>query len=263
MAYQPHVIPLEGPVNARDLGGIPTADGRRLCPGRLLRSGRLARLTTQDDRLLREEYHLTAVLDLRTATEIERSPDPPMAGVTHQVIHLVPERTLGITREEKPALHLKTLAELPGLASIYPLLVSPDSYQAWRRIFGLFLQPRAGAVLWHCTAGKDRAGLTAAMLLFALDVPYDAVLADYLKTNDVCHVEADRVYREYLNAYGDEAAARKVRMMEMADKSYLDAALDAVTRQFGGVNGFLREVCGVGPAEREALRALYCAPCPA
>ena len=94
-------ISLERLKNTRDLGGFKTADGRRIKPGRLIRSGELSNASASDIQVLVQKYGLCKIVDFRTAAERAQNPDPEILGVEYIVNPIVREETLGITRQEE------------------------------------------------------------------------------------------------------------------------------------------------------------------
>ena len=252
------VIRLNGVTNARDLGGTMTADGYRIRPHMLLRSARLSKITPADAALLRGTYQLSAVIDLRTDAERTQMPDLAIDNVTSHAIPLVAEAVLGITHEEDRARHWSNLAEAPGLAEMYALIVGDAGLPAWRQVFSIVQAERPGSLLWHCTAGKDRAGLVSAMILYALDVPKETIYADYLQTNDSDANHADTTYKMVLERFGVEDMAARVRDMLLAKPEYLDAAFDAMRQEYGSPDGFLEKGCQLSPAARRAMKQHFC-----
>lgn len=97
--YNIQRIALEGPQNVRDLGGFEMSDGRKIIPGRLIRSCELIHLTEKDKKILLEEHHLYTIVDFRTEMEKEQMPDPVMPGVEALWIPVLNESMLGVTKE--------------------------------------------------------------------------------------------------------------------------------------------------------------------
>ena len=93
-------IPLEGLHNTRDLGGFETADGKKIRPRRLLRSGQLAGMTETDKQILTQEYGLRTDVDFRTGQERGEAPDPELPGVAYVVNPILSDQAIGITREQ-------------------------------------------------------------------------------------------------------------------------------------------------------------------
>ena len=93
-------IPLEGLHNTRDLGGFETADGRKIRPRRLIRSGQLSGMTEKDKQVLTEDYGLRMDVDFRTGQERTEAPDPRLPGVAYVENPILSDQAIGITREK-------------------------------------------------------------------------------------------------------------------------------------------------------------------
>lgn len=238
-------LPLKSAVNLRDLGETRTEDGKTIRSGLFFRGAALNRLSEKDALALRDRYGLKTVIDLRTMTEREQKPDVaiPEIGTLH--IPIFSEATMGVTHE-KEIDRRQVLSKLPDLKELYVKMVTdPYCLEQLRRIFGIITAPRDGAVLWHCTAGKDRSGIVSALLLSLLDVPRETVFADYLSTNNELKRTADRYYALVLLMTRDRKAARQVRGLYRADEDCLTAAFDAIGSRYGGTDAFLRGCLGL------------------
>ena len=169
-------IELEGLPNTRDIGGIPAADGRYVKHARLLRSGALTGATERDLEVLLDDFGVRTVIDLRTEEERREKPDPEdgMEGVRFEDAPVLNTATLGVTREGgiKGALKmLRAVQDDPAqiMRDIYERMVLDEASQrGFASFFDDVLDTQEGAVLWHCTIGKDRAGLAAMLLLHVL-----------------------------------------------------------------------------------------------
>ena len=168
------LIDLEGCLNFRDLGGYPTAGGRRLAWRRIYRSDGLHRLTAADVVRLRDDLALTDLIDLRSTAELSldgRGPleDEPMA------FHHVP-----LFDGDRPSTfspNLQMRMEEMSLADRYFGLVEMAK-EPIARVVELIADAKGGAV-YHCAAGKDRTGVISAILLSVLGVPEELIVADY------------------------------------------------------------------------------------
>ncbi|TFV54979.1 tyrosine-protein phosphatase [Geodermatophilus sp. DF01-2] len=261
---------LDGTTNTRDLGGLPTVDGRTTVPGRILRSDNLQTLSDTDVRRLVEDIRLREVVDLRTTAEVlleGRGPLRAVPAVTHRHFSLLPERghhTDVFAAEE---------ADLPDLPTDWAESVLPrqvaDSDQgeppAVRSYLG-YLAHRPdnvlgalraladapdGATVVHCAAGKDRTGVVCMFALAAAGVPDDDIVADYAMTADViddlvAKLATSPTYAEDMDQH--DVARHTPRAETMAR---LLALLD---ERHGGPLGWLSEH-GFGAAEQAALRA--------
>lgn len=233
-------ISFEGIDNCRELGGLPGAEGKTIKNGLLLRSANLFGATARDGEVLTGTYRLNTVIDLRTDTERERKPDPALDGVETIRLPIFDEATGGITREDEDLSQFV----LPNMRELYRTMMTDE---ACRKAFGQVLTLifghdfGKGSILWHCTAGKDRCGLTSALVLGALGVSEDVIREDYLLTNETCEREAEMLYRYVLSTGKTEAEAASAREVFLAKREYLEAALGAIKEQFGGMDAFFRD----------------------
>ena len=184
-------IPFEGLPNTRDMGGIAGADGRRVVCGKLLRSGALDGATSHDLDLLRDGYRLRTVVDLRTEEERRKKPDPEDAlpDVRFVDAPILNPASLGIAKEggiKGLAEAMLTIEGHPGdlMKRIYVSTMTNEKGQrGFASFFEAVLTTKEGSVLWHCSAGKDRTGIAAALLLHVLGASDDDIMEDYLASN--------------------------------------------------------------------------------
>jgi protein-tyrosine phosphatase len=240
-------IDLQGAANVRDLGGLRTADGREVLPGRVLRGDSLHRLTPTDVQTL-AAVGLRTVIDLRSDAEVERlapTPLPPGGAIVHTPWRppaQVPQILGGISE----------MSYVP-LAQLYEGFVDAN-FDYLAEEFRVMADPDRHGVLFHCYAGKDRTGITAAILLDVLGVPFDDIVADYAATDD---------HRERFSelAAGD-AETLGFHEMDRAkinpDLLHSPAAqmvdfLAIVASKWGSGVGLLREI-GISDAEIDSLR---------
>lgn len=261
-------ISLEGACNARDLGGIETKFGVTAFH-RLVRSGELSRLTPDDIKTLRE-IPLTRIVDLRTAPEIENSPDVTIDGVESVNISVIRATTFGITYEKSSGSDIAKMLEA-GFARmksrnetyaehmelLYRKFVT-DGHS--RNAYGEFLkllatQPKDGATLWHCTAGKDRVGTCTALLLHCLGANEQQIFDDYILTNEQSEESRNSVLNK-VKPFVSEDNLKIVKSMLSADKSYLDSFYDQIEKDFGNIDNFI-SACGVTESHIELLRKNY------
>lgn len=263
-------IQMEGPVyNTRDLGGIPTMNGsviRRHC---LIRSGALGKCTARDIQLLTNQYNLHTVIDLRTTAETQEAPDPEMEGVHFCHNPILNSTMLGITREGQNQMSsltdmimefMKDVGDDPGqkMGRIYPIMVTDEfCIKQLSRFFQILLEQNDGAILWHCTAGKDRVGTTTALLLTALGVDREIIMQDYLFTNTCLLPETEAMINTITSKIQDPRIAETVRILNGADQSYLAAVFTETEKQCGSTEKFLEEKLGLTSKNIALLRRKY------
>ena len=178
-------IDLEGAVNVRDVGGLPTVDGRATRPGVLLRADNLQGLTPGDVARLTGELGVRTVLDLRTSREVaDEGPGPLRATpVVHHAISLIPQPPGESPRDEidravphRPARVGATPTDMTG----YYVGYLEDAPAGLAQALRLLADPGTGTALVHCAAGKDRTGVVVAVALSLAGVRREAVVADYV-----------------------------------------------------------------------------------
>lgn len=232
--------------NFRDVAGFgyPTADGGTLRTGVFFRSNDLR--LTEDDHGTLTELGLTAILDLRSHMEIELHPDPHVPGA--DPLHF---DAIGIPMETVAQLQTREAAE-DLMATVYRGFVTEEKS---RVAFGAALRQLAqdGPQLFHCSAGKDRTGWLAALLLHIGGVDDAIIRDDYLLTNERSATSRARVEAQIAEHAGDHM----VPVFEptlIADLAFLNAASEAVDTHFGSRASYLRDGLGLDDAVLDRLR---------
>ena len=241
------VLPLEGASNCRDLGGYRGRDGRTVRWRRLLRSDHLARLTDADRAALRD-LGLATTLDFRGVEE-RAAAAYAIDGVTHHALTIEPSVAQRMHALAADRSRLTVPAVRALMVELYLTFVDTHAHR-FAQMFEHLLQAE-GAVLFHCTAGKDRTGFAALLLLSALGVDRQTILDDYLMTN--------AVYRPPFVARPGDAADEALAVIWRVEAAYLHAALEAIERAHGGMDAYLRGRIGLGQPELDALAARYLA----
>lgn len=249
---------LAGVRNFRDVGGLPTVDGRRVRHGVLFRSGHLAHATTEDADFL-GALGLHTIFDFRNAADQKlEGPDVELPGVRNVNLPLSDpadgaefwkmvrdgdlDQLRGILSDGKGANRMivsyrSIIKERTGEHSQVLHSLAEDSVPA----------------LMHCAAGKDRAGLSIAVTLLALGVEREAIVADYLESN-----AKHRRYKVRRN--GSDASAYSPEVMELlsplfdARAEYLTAAFETIEETWGGVDTYLEQGLRLSPESRDRLR---------
>ena len=234
--------------NKRDLGGIRTADGRQIRPGMLIRSAHLFQAEEP------ELYGISSVIDLRTPGERREAPDRS-CGREYLPIPIFDDLTAGISHEQG--------AEnqgLPDMAVLYGRMMM-ECADSFRKVLGAVMQHdfSGGGILWHCTEGKDRCGMTTALVLEALGADRETILEDYLKTNEVNLPKAIAIRQQVAETHG-EAFAESVYQAYIADERYLRAAWEAMGDDYlTGRLGFTEE--DLKQFRKTVLESSGAAPC--
>lgn len=246
------IVPLQGGHNFRDLGGYPTASGGRVRSGLVYRSGSLAELTPEDQQRI-ARLGIMVVCDFRSNHERESRPS---RWPDRSVIELWTrdhETSVGDLIEALREPGASAAAIRHRMIASYRTLPyeQADSYRA------LFQRIAAGRLplVFHCSAGKDRTGIAAALLLSILGVPRDTVIDDYVLTErfheGLCRlVLADPTAARYRHV------DREIwEPMLRAERAYLETAFETLEQAHGSVAGYLRDVLGIDDAMQATLRS--------
>lgn len=249
-------IELSGADNARDLGGLRSKDGGIIKEGLLIRSNRLSALTKRDCKILEERYKLKKVVDLRTPMEVAQEVDIPVPGAKIVNIPLFEEQMVGISHEKSSA---KTMMEhmddMPKMEDLYKMLVKNNfCTRQIHKVMEHVLTEKNGAILWHCTEGKDRCGLISALVLSLLDVPEDTIMEDYLKTNEAAEARVRKLHRKLRWIRMDKERIQKIEGYFVAKETYLQAAIDDMKETYGTMDGFLKERIGIRNEQKEQFK---------
>lgn len=265
------VTPAKTVANLRDLGGTPLSGGRVVRPGLVLRAGQLDRLDLEVDQAV-AALGIATVVDFRTDVERGDHPDRIPAGARLLIADALADKvtadTAGAGDPGKiPAAQLKELLSDPVVAeehlgggkaqalfaSIYRSLVSSASARsAYRLLLTELADPRSGPLLFHCTAGKDRTGWGATVVLSLLGADDETLMSEYLSVNPAVRIAFAPMIEGFTAAGGDpDIALALIGVFP----SYLEAALDEVNTRYGSVEKYVREGLGISGETVEALRA--------
>ena len=264
-------LSLAGVGNARELGGYTTEDGRVVKHGVLLRTAKLTGATEEDVERLLSVYHLATDVDFRGDGEVEKAPDPEMEGVEYLNIHILDE-SAGPSEEMKAEIaaleeqgveidkitQLRLFRKYGGFSDqMYVDFLSSDvGKDGYARFFqALLALPENRALLFHCSQGKDRTGCGAMLILFALGVDEETVMADFLLTNEY---NADLIAEEraYLteNGIGEDELDEYMKSMDQVYPKFMQNAIQWMTETCGSPLGYITRELGVTEADIQALR---------
>ncbi len=252
------LINLSHTSNTRDLGGYTTADGQQVKWGLLYRSDSLAELDEGDIDIV-EALGVTTVVDFRAESEregaVDQLPvqDPP---IDYQVVSV-----------NNPALDVKALGrkvfsgelnemELEDLLDRSAYIDDPrlrDSWGGWLRSLA---QPGALPQLFHCTAGKDRTGFAAALVLLALGVERDQVMEDFLASNHYLGADIEAGVARIQQHSNEPLSEELIRQVLGVSPSSLEGAIATMEARYGSVQGYLEQGLGLDEETQRVLRAL-------
>lgn len=261
------LIPFQKLNNVRDLGGMKTKDGRKIRSGRLIRSGHLSSLTPADTDLLKRLAD--RVIDFRTQAECEENPDTIIDGIEYTSMPILDTLTPGVTREKDAdrkvfiSFLTKPREAKEYMRGLYQSFTMEHAIRQYARFLKILMEGSRKAILWHCTAGKDRAGIASALIEEILGVSREDIIADYLATNDYLKGETAFLTGFVKKQAGieDNAAGRiadeALKNLFETEETYIDAFYDSVDQKYGGFDRFVTEGLGLSKEEVIRLRMQY------
>lgn len=236
-------LPMEGGYNFRDLGGIHTRCGRTVKWGKFIRADDLHSLTAADREYLCS-LPLKTIVDFRTAGEIRSVPDKVPDSVENVHAYSIdPGDLMSLIAEYGENFNARSSVEIMKSLN-EQLVLDPDSVEQYKKFFRLVQDFEKTPILYHCSAGKDRTGLASALILWALEVPEESILEDYLLSNALLEDK----YAAYTRT--DPA----LKPLFEVEKEFLQAAKDRICEKYGSVDAFLTEVLQV---DLEKLREMF------
>ena len=239
------LLPLQGGRNFRDMGGYRTRDGRQVRWRLLYRSGAMSELTGADYAYL-SRLGIRSVCDLRSASERQSAPTVWKGKSDYWTSDLGQG---GDMRSLFTGTGQRTPEKMQAaMTNMYRTLPVSQKH-AYTHMFKELVAGRVPLV-FNCTAGKDRTGVAAALILTALGVPRETVIQDYLLTNEL--VDLNEALSKGLLASMPPAVIAPVLR---ADRAYIEATFDELDKRYGSVEAYLRKELGVAPAQLRAMRA--------
>lgn len=244
--------------NIRDFGGLKTNDGRHIKYGRLFRGGAFGKIDEEDIKIL-TSLHLTDIVDFRSEKEFFAHPDRRLKGVEYHSFPAIRE-TIKIENtnyedgnllwfvhdDETGFTHLKKQYE--------ELVTIEESVTAYKNFFKVILQDDK-VTYFHCSQGKDRAGLASFLIETALGVSFEDALEDYLYSNIAMKSRVEKIKEEIKNkSFYNEEYEKSLYAVFSAKEEYLRASIETMNEVYGGVIPFLENILEV---DIKRLKDLY------
>lgn len=246
-----------GTKNFRDLGGYQTADGKSLRWGLLYRSDGLDRLTDRDLPRL-SALCLDRVIDFRSEFEKGLGADClPVDGNTKQVAIPILDASTAAVAESRDEF-VKKLKDIDAPKFMLETYMgfATQFTPAYQQFFRELIAAEGRPVLFHCTAGKDRTGFAAALILRVLGVPHETVMEDYLLTNEYFYggYKWNLILARLMKG---KRFANAVRGFMRAEPRYLATAFETIDREYGSFDNYIRDGIGLTAADVERFKAIY------
>lgn len=242
---------LIGAVNFRDIGGYPTKQGKIVTWGKIYRGAELANLTASDITEL-EKRKVHQVLDFRGPSEAAAAPDKlPKTAIRISL-------PAGSENVGDKMQMMKMMTSSKNADSIIiPFYSNIEPFEKrYKPMFEALLNNNSdSALLFHCTAGKDRTGIAAALILTALGVEKQKVIDDYLASDYYRQSDNQRMKKMLVDMYKmDEKVVDGVMGTR---PQYIEATFNAIKTQYGSMDNFFKIAMGLTKKDIKKLRKMY------
>lgn len=252
------ILPTKSILNARDLGSYFGKNGRRIKKHRLLRTGTISNVSKQDQVFLRD-YGLRKIINLRSISEAKDKPDTKIEDTINYLIPLSEENgTLGENDNSGDKYCLDPLAGLQAMIDHYrDHVIREYDQNTVRKVLEIMADTEDGAILFHCTEGKDRTGFVAFFILYILGVDLETIRQDYLLSNYI--LEDYRYLRDQeFKSNGENLTYRaNMRVLSSASDILFDTILITVEQEFGGLDTYLRNQLDITLDFQKRLQDIY------
>lgn len=247
-------VNVKGLDNFRDLGGYPTSDGRTVKWGKLFRANELSALTASDKQVV-QELGIHTNIDFRSQGEVAQKPDPEIPGVTYVWDPVM--KDLGNSTDIMQLFQMNYASMMAMMEDGQRNMVSDPQVEAYKTLFNLLKDPANGAIVYHCTAGKDRTGLGSALILLALGVEEKTIMQDYLLSKDYRYASNQMTLNYMAPMMTTEDAKKIANSILGVEPEWLQASLDEIKKQYGTYDAFFEQVLGVTAQDRDTLKSMY------
>jgi len=279
-----NIVEIPNNYNTRHFGDYVTSGGQVVVKKKIIRSGETAGFKEEDIWILRNNYHLKRVIDLRSREETEKIPsldhipeveyinldllgdifdvgsrrDSDNKNSVHRSKHKSHEEQANNLIQLFNRMGGKTEAVIAYFSKIYLSLVKNEYSQLqMQKFFDLLLDNEDGCILFHCTGGKDRTGVSSVLLLSALGVDWDKCVEDFLLTNECSAELNEAIMNEVIKQTDDQNAIEGVRFMLNTNKIYINKVYDFINTQYESIGHYLSEILKLTAEKISRLQMLY------
>lgn len=244
--------------NFRELGGYKGLNGKHVKRGVFYRTPALRPINSEADVALFRSLGIKTILDLRSVEERDAAPDPVFEGITNLQIPAMRTEDGGDVRFDLEGIFAGQQHSIDEMMQVVSesYRTMPFNNPAYQAMFRCMLRGEV-PLLFHCTAGKDRTGVAAALILKALGVSREDILTDYLHTNDNRAISRAKFREMLLATLPPQRAEEVANVIAGVDAQNMNNTLDAIDEKYPDYADYLREECGVDAAALAKLQADY------
>ena len=251
-------LPFTGAHNFRDLGGYKTEDGRTVKWGKIYRSDNLHFLTDEDLKYMKR-LNIKSVVDFRSVEERESEPNRLNPDMKQLLLPIKFQPKELDNDSIKNLMKDLTFGDLDSsnLLRDFNIAIVEEFADEYKNFFRHIIENNAEPFVFHCTAGKDRAGFASAMILTILGVPREKVIEDYLLTNTYVkdHVDDKMLEIEFKTFF--RADTDNLRKINLVEERYIQAAFDTIDSKWGGMDRYISEALNLNDEDILKLQDFY------
>lgn len=271
VAVEKQTLELKTIPNARELGGYQTKDGKTVRRGVLIRTGVLTDASAEEINSLIQDYHLSAIIDMRASYELAEEPEPQFDGIAQYNFRIMDEQMMAgraaavsdilTDPNVDPIKRMMSILEAGVISDqMYVEFLQGETGKAgFRDFFRVLLEtPEGNAVLWHCTNGKDRTGVAAMLLLGVLNVDEETIMADFMLTNEFFEAEISGMRKQLESFIQDKALLEELLVINRGVYApYMQNAIDYIKSNYGDIPGYVKSELGLTDDDIAKLQRLY------
>jgi len=244
------LLPMDGAHNTRELGGYETTDGKSVKWGMLFRSDKLSDISKTDQVYL-QNLGIKKIIDFRSKEEKKEDPDIIPKGINYI------EMPISVDGAMRSKIEAVLKGETDKEVKSFLIDANKEFVSNYTGVYEEFLRnliDDEGPALFHCTAGKDRAGFAAAITLIALGVSKEDVIQDYMKTNQFTQERIEEIIGqiELMTLYQTDAEI--LRPLLGVEREYIETAFQTAEKKYGSLEDFIRDGLNISDKDIQKLR---------
>ena len=244
------LLPMDGSHNTRELGGYKTTDGKTIKWGKLFRSDKLSDISKTDQAYL-QNLGIKKIVDFRSEQEKAEDPNIIPTGISYV------EMPISVDGAMRSKIEAVLKGETDRKVQSFLIDANKEFVTNYADVYENFLRgliDEDAPTLFHCTAGKDRAGFAAAITLIALGVSKEDVINDYMKTNDFTQERIEEILGqiELMSLYQSDVEI--LRPLLGVEQIYIETAFRTAEEKYGSLENFIRDGLNISDEDIQKLR---------
>ena len=244
------LLPMDGAHNTRELGGYKTIDGKSVKWGMLFRSDKLSDISGTDQKYL-QNLGIKKIIDFRSEEEKTEDPDIIPSGISYV------EMPISVDGAMRSKIEAVLKGETDKEVKSFLIDANREFVTSYTDVYENFLRGLIdddAPTLFHCTAGKDRAGFAAAISLIALGVSREDVIEDYMKTNAFTKDRIEEILGQIKLMSLYQTDTEILRPLIGVERVYIETAFKTAEEKYGSLENFIRDGLNISDEDIQKLR---------